>query len=99
MQKLDHLYDGKMTCFSGIIRDNNCNALVRSTPRANSFKRYATAVLLGQKPILRSMAKRYLSLYACIISYSPLWVQELQATDKVSLFARKGDFLLCRHPP
>jgi hypothetical protein len=97
-QKLGHLYDGKRTYFSGIIDANNSCALVSSAPRT-SPKHEATAVLLFAEPILRSMAKRHLSLYERIIPHSRLWVQVLRSTDKVSLFARKGGFLLCRHPP
>ena len=96
--KLEHLYHGKLQRFSGILIATHPIAPVSSTPCANNTNR-ATAVLLLSEPILRSMAKRYLSLYACIIPHSAQWVQEMQATDKVSLFARKGDFLLCRHPP
>ena len=96
-QKLGHLYNGKRTYFSGIIGSNNSCALVL-TPRT-SPKYEATAVLLLAEPIPRSMAKRFLSLYERIIPYRVLWVQVLRSTDKVSLFARKGDSFLCRHPP
>ena len=97
--QLGHLYNGKLQRFPCIINATYSLVLVSSTPCAYSNKNKATAVLLFGEPILRSMAKRHLSLYACIIPHSSLWLQEMQATDKVSLFARKGDFLLCRHPP
>ena len=97
LQKLGHLYNSKRTYFSGIIDANNSCALVL-TPRT-SPKHKATAVLLFAEPILRSMAKRFLSLYERIIPHSSLWVQVSRSTDKVSLFARKGDSFLCRHPP
>ena len=96
LQKLDHWYYGEeMICLSRIMRSKYSDALVSSTPHAFSLKRMATAVLPLSKPIPRSMAKRHLSLCACIIFYIVLLVQQIQATDKVSLFARKGDFLLC----
>jgi len=97
-QKLGHLYNGKRTYFSGIICSNTSCALVLFTPRT-SPKHEATAVLLLAEPIPRSMAKRFLSLYERIIPHSVLWVQVLRSSDKVSLFARKGDSFLCRHPP
>ncbi len=97
--QLGHLYNGKLQRFPCIIISTYSIAPVSSTPGANINKNMATAVLLLREPILRSMAKRHLSLYACIIPHSSLWLQEIQATDKVSLFARKGDFLLCHHPP
>jgi hypothetical protein len=99
VQKLGHLYNGTQSQLSGIICSNHFSALVLSTPRTKCLKNKATAVLLLGEPILRSMAKRHLSLYEHIIPYSLLWVQVVCLTDKVSLFSGKGDFLLCPHPP
>jgi|SRR4051794_17598389 hypothetical protein len=63
-----------------------------ATDTTNECPKKAIAVLLGQKPILRSAAKSHLSLCACNIPYSG---KVVQAIGKVSLFRRIGDFLLC----
>jgi hypothetical protein len=97
-QQVEHLSHGKHSIFSSIIDATYSRALVSFRPRTCP-KYEATAVLLGQKPILRSMAKRHLSLYERIIPHSLLWVQVVRLTDKVSLFSGKGDFLLCPFMP